>query len=117
MKIISNFKDRLKEAMGLRGVKQQTLANNTGISKSCISLYVNGAVEPSQSNFKKIADYLNIDYAWLMGYDTEMDREEPEHLKTRLEIEVKLTKINYEHLKKVNSYVDLLIKEESYGNL
>ena len=110
MKIISNFKDRLKEAMDIRGFKQQTLANGTGISKCCISLYINGKYEPSQSNFKKIADYLNVDYAWLMGYDTEMDKEKPEHLKLRNEIEVKITKIDYEDLVKIDKFIDNILK-------
>ena len=66
--------DRIKEAMQLRGVKAAELCRRTGISKSLISRYVNNQGDPKLDKLHKIAIALNVQEAWLMGYDLPMDR-------------------------------------------
>lgn len=63
------FKDRLREAMDLRGLKQIDLANKTGINKSMISFYLSGRNMPNSKNVLKLARALNVSDAWLMGYE------------------------------------------------
>lgn len=60
---------RLKEALQRAGLKQIELANITGISKSTLSQYFSGDYEPKQKNLHKLASALNVDEAWLMGFD------------------------------------------------
>ena len=55
-------------------MKQAELVELTGIGKSSISTYISGQYEPKQRNIYKIAKALNVNEAWLMGYDVPMDR-------------------------------------------
>lgn len=65
---------RIKEGLEIRGMKQSELVEKTGIGKSSISTYISGAYEPKQRNIYKIAKALNVNEAWLIGLDVEMDR-------------------------------------------
>lgn len=69
------FAKRLREAMTIRGMKQVELCEQTGIPKSAMSQYLNGAFEPKQNRLWDIANALNVSESWLMGYDVAMDRE------------------------------------------
>lgn len=60
---------RLSEAMKMRDIIAQELADKTGIHKSSISQYVNGSHTPSIKNAGKMAAVLNVAPAWLKGYD------------------------------------------------
>lgn len=66
---------RIKEGLQLRDMKQTDLVNLTGITKGALSSYISGAYEPKQRNIYKIAKALNVNEAWLMGYDVPMARE------------------------------------------
>ncbi|SDO75476.1 helix-turn-helix domain-containing protein [Clostridium gasigenes] len=66
--------DRIKEALGIRGMKQSDLVEKTGIGKSSISTYLSGAYEPKQRNIYKIAKALNVNEPWLMGLDVQMEK-------------------------------------------
>lgn len=68
------FSERLQKAMTVRGIKQIELVEKTGISKSAISQYLSGAFVPKQKNTYKLADALNVDPAWLMGKDVDMEK-------------------------------------------
>lgn len=72
MKTIS---ERIKEALEIRDMKQTDLVKLTGITKGALSSYISGAYEPKQRNIYKIAQALNVNEAWLMGYDVSMDKE------------------------------------------
>lgn len=67
-------KDRIKEAMELKGIKQAELVEKTGIDKGQISSYLSGKYKPKQRNLELIARVLFVDEAWLMGFDVPMDR-------------------------------------------
>ena len=68
------FTERLQKAMDIRGIKQVELVEKTGISKSAISQYLSGAFVPKQKNTYKLADALNVDPAWLMGKNVDMEK-------------------------------------------
>lgn len=70
------FAKRLRKAMDIRGIKQVELVEVTGISKSAISQYLSGAFVPKQKNTYKLADALNVDPAWLMGREVNMEKKE-----------------------------------------
>lgn len=62
-------KDRIKEAMEMRGIKQAELVEKTGIDKGQMSSYLSGKYKPKQRNINLIAQALSVDEAWLMGYE------------------------------------------------
>lgn len=66
-------KDRIKEAMEIREIKQSELVEKTGIDKGQMSSYLSGKYKPKQRNINLIAQALSVDEAWLMGYDVPMD--------------------------------------------
>lgn len=72
---MKSISERMKEALDLRGMKQADLVEKTGIGKSSISTYLSGDYEPKQRNIYKIAKALNVNEAWLMGYDVPMERQ------------------------------------------
>lgn len=66
-------KDRIKEALEIRGMKQSELVERTGIDKGQMSSYISGKYKPKQKNLHLIAKVLSVDEAWLMGYDVPID--------------------------------------------
>ncbi len=71
---MAEFKERLKEAMKVRNIAQNELCEKTGIPKSAMSQYVSGAFQPKKSRANSLADALNINVAWLMGFDVPMEK-------------------------------------------
>jgi transcriptional regulator with XRE-family HTH domain len=55
-------------------MKQAELCAKTGIPKSAMSQYISGAFEPKQDRIFLMADALNVNETWLMGYDVPMER-------------------------------------------
>ena len=70
-----SFRNRLSKALSYNNMLAIDLANKTGISKSLISGYMNGKYEAKQDNLTLIADALNVNEAWLMGYDVPMEKD------------------------------------------
>ncbi len=69
-----SFKNRLNQALEIRGMKPIELSNRTGLSKARISQYTNGVYEAKQKALYLIARALNVSEAWLMGHDVPMER-------------------------------------------
>lgn len=69
--------ERIREALEIRGMRQSDLVQATGIGKSSISTYLSGSYLPKQQNIYKIAQALDVNVSWLMGYDVPMDVEKP----------------------------------------
>lgn len=72
----SNTSERLKEAMRIANMKQTDLARATGLGKGGISNYVIGRYEPKSNIISILAEALNVDPVWLMGYDVPMERKQ-----------------------------------------
>lgn len=64
-----SFKVRLKEALEKTGMKQADLVRKTNITKGTISGYLTGKYKPKQKNIYKLADALNVNIDWLMGFE------------------------------------------------
>lgn len=69
---ISNSSTRLKELMNILEITQADICKKTGLTKSVVSMYVNGYREPRQDKISQISDAYNLDPAWLMGYEVPM---------------------------------------------
>lgn len=70
------LKDRLSEAMELRGLRSVDLVEMTGIPKVTISYYLSGKTVPRSDKLYKLAQALNVSEAWLLGYEVGMLRTE-----------------------------------------
>ncbi len=60
---------RIQEGLNKANMKQADLVRKTGISKGTISGYLSGRYVPKQKNIYKIAQALNVEIGWLMGFD------------------------------------------------
>lgn len=78
---------RLKQLMDEQNLKQADLLRkcqpvakslNTKVSKSDISSYVNCKYKPNQLKLMVLARALNVNEAWLMGYDVPRERKDKE---------------------------------------
>lgn len=77
MEVFSNmnsFAERLDEALKLRGLSQAELSRRTGIGRNSISDYLKSKYEAKQDNLFLLANALDVNEAWLMGLDAEMEK-------------------------------------------
>ena len=72
------FKNRLTEAMQLRGIRASELSQRTGLSKARISQYVNGKFIPKSDAILLMAEVLGVSELWLMGKTADMNPAIPE---------------------------------------
>ncbi len=81
----STTSERLKKIMNERQLKQVDILEmakpyckkyDTKLNKNDLSQYVSGKVEPGQKKLSVLSSALNVNEAWLMGYDISSDREE-----------------------------------------
>jgi len=66
---------RIRQGLAIRGMNQKDLCEKTGIPKSAMSQYCSGAFTPKQDRTTLIAQALDVNEAWLMGYDVPMERD------------------------------------------
>ncbi len=78
----SNTSQRLKEIMNIKGLKQIDILNKiepickkyeVKMGSNDLSQYVTGKVEPSQKKLSVLAEALETNEVWLMGYDVTME--------------------------------------------
>lgn len=69
-----SFANRLAKALMLRNMKPIDLSNKSGINKATISQYLSGRYSAKQNNIYILAKALDVNEAWLMGFDTNIDR-------------------------------------------
>lgn len=65
---------RFIEALKDSGMKQRVLAQKIGVNESTISHYVNGRFLPSIETANAIGAILNVQPAWLMGFDVPKEK-------------------------------------------
>lgn len=71
----SDFASRLALALEYRNMKAVDLSRKTNVSEGTISCYINGKYQAKQNRVKVFAEALNVNPAWLMGYDVPMETE------------------------------------------
>lgn len=73
---MQEIKERIAEALKLKGKTPKQLSDLTGIPISSISQYMSGHVKPKNDRIYLICNALRINEAWLLGYDdVPMDKE------------------------------------------
>lgn len=69
---VSTFQERLKIALG--DMTATDLAKKIGLSKQAVSTYITGVRSPKQPVIQSLASALNVNEAWLLGYDVPQER-------------------------------------------
>ena len=81
---VSTTSERLKQLLSERKMRQVDILDaakpypekyNVKLNKNDLSQYISGKTEPGQSKLSILGMALNVNEAWLMGYNVPMDRE------------------------------------------
>ena len=70
---METIRNRIKEGMKMRKINAAQLAKISGVSEASISNYLNDKVKPKTNNIQKLASAIEVNEAWLMGYDVDPD--------------------------------------------
>lgn len=128
----SNTSERLKELMKKYNYRQVDILEkckpfcekyNVKLGRNDLSQYVNGKVEPRQDKLTILGMALNVNEAWLMGYDAPMHRVKEEDISDTmvdlvledqylLEVSKSMKILNEKSKKRLLRYIDLLIEEQ-----
>ena len=69
-----DIKERIKQGLEIREITQSQLETRANIDKGQLSSYISGKYKPRQNNIDALATALNVNEAWLMGFDVPMER-------------------------------------------
>ena len=105
-KRLYQFKHRLRQGLEIRNMKQVELCEKTGISKSAISQYLAGRTEAKSDRLYLIARALDVNEAWLMGYNVPMGRIDSEAAEDFEEWRKDFNKKNFPDTKSEPYYTD-----------
>jgi len=66
--------ERLAIAMERRGMRAVDVVERTNIPKGTLSYYMSGKSKPKSDRLYILAQLLDVNEAWLLGYDVPMER-------------------------------------------
>jgi len=69
---MTNFSERLELILKIRKLKAYELSLKTKLSQPLISQYLSGKFEPKNDKAYIIAEALDVDISWLMGFSDEL---------------------------------------------
>lgn len=116
-----NTGDRLKQIMNQRGLRQIDIINlckpycekfGVKMGRNDISQYISGKAVPKQKKLTVLASALEVNEAWLMGYDIPMSRNKEQNKDEELDNIIKLLiKNNFskEEKEEVIDYLNLIL--------
>ena len=70
---IESCAKRIRKALSIRNMTQSELCRRTKIATSAMSEYIKGLYDPKQDKIYVMAQALNVDPVWLMGFDVPME--------------------------------------------
>lgn len=73
---VAELRERLREALSIRGMKPIELSEKADIPKGAISYYLAGKSSPKADRLNLMSRVLNVSEAWMLGYDVPMNRTE-----------------------------------------
>ena len=104
---MDDVKNRLREALDLKGWTPADLARQSGVSKGLISRYLHGSVIPKQSKIETMARALGVSPSWLLGFSVKRE-------KYAIDLDVeKLTELNQA---KLEAYYKALLDSQEANN-
>ena len=108
---MEEIKNRLQEALNLKGMTASELSKASGIGKGQISRYLHGQIIPKQSKIGAMATALGVSPAWLLGYDVNMKGEV-------LQPKIELYKLSEENQTRLLAYYQALLdtQGEEHGD-
>lgn len=122
------FANRLSKVLNEKNIKSVDLANKTGIDKSSISHYLSGNYVPKNDKLLRLAEALDVNETWLMGYDVPKERIDPllntkdavlydfimscSNSKIEQELLVKCTMLEEYNQAKILEIVNMYLKEQ-----
>lgn len=112
MDYYNRFAPRLNQIMIEKGLNQTELSRRTGLDKSLISNYVNGKYRPKEENLILIAKVLNVDEAWLLGYDVDKNTKDLSKDSILKELLAKCAKLNNANKETILEIVNMYLKEQ-----
>ncbi len=68
---VNTFAERLQQRMLELGITAAELSRKMDLNEAVISQYKSGRYEPKQDRLEKFAKILEVNEAWLMGYDVD----------------------------------------------
>lgn len=102
------IKDRLNEALKLRGLTASDLAKRTGLNKSSVSRYLSGQSIPRSLAIGAMAEALRVSPAWVLGYDVPMESKENQPT-------IEVHKLTPENQARLSAYYQALLDSQG-GN-
>lgn len=75
MILIDTFANRLQKALNRLNMKQVDLVEKTGLDKTLINKYLAGVMKAKQDKLTILAEALDVNEIWLMGYDVPIQRD------------------------------------------
>ena len=104
---MDEIRNRIREALSLRGMKQIELAERTGISQQKLNPWINQRWQPKQDSLYKMAIVLDVSELWLAGYDVPMERPVAQKKMDQLAESILKVKSNKRYSDLVNKIVRL----------
>lgn len=105
---MDEIKNRLKEAINLRGWTAADLARYSGVSKGEISRYLKGTVIPKQSKVYAMAQALGVSPSWLLGFAVA--------IKGKPVADLDVTKLSEINQAKLEAYYKALLDSQEANN-
>lgn len=111
--LIDTFANRLKYAITLKDIKPIELSKKTGISKTNISCYMSGKYEAKQDGVKLLADALDVNPVWLMGYDVPMEKNDFRYASYN---GINTDGLDENDIKEINSFIEFIKNKKKNNN-
>lgn len=108
---------RLQKYAAIMGMNQSELREILDFSKSTMSSYWNDVRSPKQNVISYISEKLNVNEAWLLGYDIQMEKSPVSNAESTiakdLQTIIEMHKTDEEFLKRVLAYSNFLLSEKN----
>ena len=113
---MSNFAERLRQAMFDKRYKAIDVARGTNITPSVISRYLSGTNQPSRDNLFAVANYLGVSSEWLLSSsDAPESSESSRHISSDkdkiIAVQEELIKTLQKQNMSQSHYINALFKE------
>ncbi len=108
-----SFGERLQKALDHSFHSQQELADYLQIHKTVVNSWIKDRSSPNKiEKFMPIAKFLNVNPAWLAGFDVSMEEFKLDDSEIKLLKKMRL--LNNDGLEKTKSYIDDLLESPKY---
>ena len=103
------FKNRLQEALTLRGMSAAELSRRCGIDKSAICRYLKGKTGPRPDAVSTISAALGVSPAWLLGFDDKSHATEAKQIYTKDYNPIDYSKLSKKNKIRIVAYYQALL--------